>query len=145
MLSTPHRRAPPGFSDVIFQRDNPVIQPPNREIQLRFHHSKKNIEFFFFFFPPTWTMIYTYRLPLWETCREISLQKALSPFVSFDRNHGGAARAARKKRISANDVKCEFFAGSLKPFLVLDFLFRSFLTPNPDHSERHFPEFQPDS
>lgn len=80
-----------------------------------------------------WTMIYTYRLPLWETCREISLQKALSPFVSFDRNYGQCCCArCKKKSISANYVKCDFFAGSLKPVLFLDSLFKSFLTPNPD-------------
>lgn len=138
MLSTPHRRAPPGFSDVIFQQDNSVIQPPNREIQLRFHHSKKIYIIFFFFFSPTWTMIYTYQLPVGRSlCRKHSPHlSALTGTMA-----SGAACAARKKKVSAQNYgKCDFFAGPLKPFFVIRLLVQIIFD-----SKRHFPEFQQDS
>lgn len=82
----------------------------------------------------TWMVIYTCRLPLWETCREISLQKALSPFVSFDRNYRqwSCVRCKKEKVLAQNRVTRSFVAGSLEHSLCLDSWFRSFWTQNPD-------------
>lgn len=66
--------------------------------------------------PPTWPLIYTYR----EACRDVSLQKALSPFVSVDRNY--RQWGCMRYMFSSSYIKSNFFSGSLKHFLLLDCL-----------------------